>query len=92
MLTYNQFLLNVCTVLEPLHKLLRTDVEWEWMMELDRAFKTTKEMLKAKPLLNHYGLSNPLLGLLGADHPSQVISPRRVLGLLHLRHGVSTGS
>ena len=62
MLTYyNRFLPNVSTVLEPLHELLRTGVEWEWNTERDRAFKATKEMLEAAPVLTHYDLSKPMV-------------------------------
>ena len=56
---YNRFLPNVSTVMEPLHELLWTGVEWEWTTERDRAFKTTKEMLKAASVLTHYNQSKP---------------------------------
>ena len=53
MLTYyNRFLPNVSTV-------LWTGMEWEWTTEHDRAFKTTKEMLKAASVLTHYNPSKP---------------------------------
>ena len=54
---YNWFLPNVSTVLNLLHELLRMGVEWEGTAERDGAFKTTKEKLKAAPVLTHYAHS-----------------------------------
>ena len=42
------------------NRLLNT-VEWEWNTERDRAFKATKEMLQAAPVLTHYDPSKPMV-------------------------------
>ena len=36
-------------------------MEWEWTTEHDVAFKSTKEMLKAAPVLTHYDPSKPMV-------------------------------
>ena len=60
MLTYyNRFLPHGSTVLELLHELLRSGVEWN--TERDRAFKATKEMLEAARVLTHYDPSKPMV-------------------------------
>ena len=58
---YNRFLPNMVMVLEPLQELLQTGVVWEFETGCDRAFKTTKKMLKAAHVLTHYDPSKPMV-------------------------------
>ena len=62
MLTYyNRFMPNVSTVLEPLHELLRSGVEWEWTEEREKAFQESKRMLRDSPVLTHYDPKKPIV-------------------------------
>lgn len=58
---YNKFLPNLSTTLEPLHRLLRKGVEWEWKTKQQEAFTKVKTLLKSAPVLVHYDASQPLI-------------------------------
>ena len=51
----------MATVTEPLHKLLRKDVHWQWGGDCEVAFSRIKEMLCNAPLLMHFDPSRPIV-------------------------------
>ena len=51
---YHRFLLDVATVLEPLHQLLRKGKKWKWLKEQQTAFDKAKELLQSADLLVHF--------------------------------------
>ena len=62
MLNYHhQFLPNIATTLEPLHKLLRQGTPWQWKQEQQKAFESAKELLQSADLLVHFDLAKPLI-------------------------------
>ena len=58
---YHRHLRNLADKLEPLHKLLRKRVEWEWGEEQGKAFVEVKEMLTSPEFLIHYDPSLPII-------------------------------
>ncbi len=55
MLTYYQnYLPSLATIADPIHRLLRKDVKWEWGSEQGEAFREAKKMLSEAPLLVHF--------------------------------------
>ena len=58
---HGKFLLNLSTLLAPLHQLLGKDVSWKWSSEQESAFQTSKGLLTSSKLLVHF---NPQLALL----------------------------
>ncbi len=55
MLTYYQnYLPSLATIAEPIHRLLRKDVKWEWESTQKEAFLKAKKMLSEAPLLVHF--------------------------------------
>ena len=58
---YHRHLRNLADKLEPLHKLLRKRVEWEWGEEQEKAFVEVKEMLTSPEFLIHYDPSLPII-------------------------------
>ena len=58
---YDKFLPNLSTVLEPLHKLLRKNVEFKWSDKQETAFKKCKVLLQTSPVLCHYDPTKPLI-------------------------------
>ena len=51
---YHRHFRNFAEVLEPLHKLLRKDVKWEWGDEQNIAFQKAKNILCESSYLVHY--------------------------------------
>ena len=51
---YQNYLPALSTIAEPIHRLLRKSVEWNWGGNQKDAFKTVKKMLSEAPLLVHY--------------------------------------
>jgi len=51
---YHQFLPDLATVLNPLHRLLQKNVKWHWSSECKQAFKECKNQLTSESLLVHY--------------------------------------
>ena len=68
---FGRFIPNCSTLLHPLNRLLRKDVEFEWSEECDQAFQKAKEYLMTDPVMAHYDVSLPLL--LECDASSQGI-------------------
>jgi len=58
---YGKFLLNLSTVLAPLHKLLQSHTRWFWNAEQSKAFKDAKDLLHLPRVLAHYDNSKPLV-------------------------------
>ena len=58
---YHRHLRTLADKLEPLHKLLRNRVEWEWGEEQEKALVEVKEMLTSPEFLIHYDPSLPIL-------------------------------
>ena len=56
---YHQFLPNIATTLEPLHKLLRQGTPWQ--QEQQKAFESAKELLQSADLLVHFHPAKPLI-------------------------------
>ena len=44
--------------MEPLRRLTRKDVEWQWAEEQDKSFEEVKKLVTAAPILSNYILSN----------------------------------
>ena len=57
---YSKFLLNLSTIIEPLHNLTRKGVNWERNHEQKATFDTLKEMLSGNSVLAHFDPSLPL--------------------------------
>ena len=51
---YAKFLPNLSTVLAPLYKLLKTEEQWKWGTQQERAFKESKKLLLSLQLLVHF--------------------------------------
>ena len=57
---YYSFLPGLATTLEPLHKLLQKDVQWEWNEDCQKAYDACKDGLTSDSLLVHYDLNREL--------------------------------
>jgi len=51
---YHQYLPDLATVLNPLHRQLQKNVKWHWSSECKQAFKECKNQLTRETLLVHY--------------------------------------
>ena len=49
-----KFLPHVADVMEPLRRLTRKDVEWQWAEEQDKSFEEVKKLVTAAPILSYY--------------------------------------
>lgn len=58
---YNRFLPNLSTLLAPLHKLLRKDIQWSWQEEQERAFEESKRLMQSSEVLVHYDSHKDLI-------------------------------
>ncbi|KAI7806716.1 hypothetical protein IRJ41_010699 [Triplophysa rosa] len=58
---YNRFLPNLSTLLAPLHRLLKKEVNWSWKEEQEKAFKKSKELLQSNRVLVHYDEKKDLI-------------------------------
>ena len=58
---YHKYLSDFATLTEPLHRLLRDGVQWDWNSDCRRVFKQIKEMLSKAPLLVHFDSRKPIL-------------------------------
>jgi hypothetical protein len=48
---FRKFLKDYARIVEPLTKLTRRDVKWQWKAEQEQTFQTVKEMLTSRPVL-----------------------------------------
>ena len=51
---YAKFLPNLATVLAPLYTLLKSDEQWKWGRQQERAFQESKKLLLSSQLLVHF--------------------------------------
>ena len=58
---YHRHLPNLADKLEPLHKLLRKKVEWEWKEDQEEAFAEVKRMLTNPEFLIHFDPELPIV-------------------------------
>ena len=58
---YHRHFKNSASFLEPLHKLVRKHVQWEWRVDQDNEFRKIKEMLSGSNLLVHYDKNKSLV-------------------------------
>lgn len=58
---YGKFISNLSTILYPLHKLLRKNVNWAWSSECDDSFKKIKKAISGSKVLAHYDPELPLV-------------------------------
>lgn len=58
---YAKFIPNLSTILYPLHRLLRKNVEWIWNKDCDTAFQDIKNVVLSKNVLVHYDPNLPLV-------------------------------
>ena len=58
---YSKFLSNLSTILHPLHKLLRKNVNWKWGLDQARAFAVSKKLLTSDSFLTHFDSSISLI-------------------------------
>ena len=77
---YNKFLPNAASVLEPLHYLLRKDVQWEWKAPQEKAFNAIKDLLSSSKVLTHFDPHKPLVLTVDA-------SPHGIGAILSHREG-----
>ena len=49
-----KFLPHLADVMEPLRRLTRKDVEWQWAEEQDKLFDEVKKLMTAAPILSYY--------------------------------------
>ena len=62
---YSKFISNLSSLLNPLHRLLRTQQQWNWSEDCQKAFMEVKQCLTQAPVLAHYDPRLPLV--LAAD-------------------------
>ena len=55
-----KFLPHLAEAMEPIRRLTRKDIRWQWAEEQERAFKKVKAMVVESPVLSYY---NPVLPL-----------------------------
>ena len=55
-----KFLPHLAEAMEPIRRLTRKDIRWQWAEEQERAFKKVKAMIVESPVLSYY---NPVLPL-----------------------------
>ncbi len=54
---YSKFLPNISTTLEPLYRLTKKEVPWQWGTEEQTAFQNTKDLLGSDTVLAHFDTS-----------------------------------
>ena len=60
-ITYlSQFLPQLSTMCEPLRSLTHQDVEWEWSITEQEAFKQTCQIVSSAPVLKYYDIKQEL--------------------------------
>ena len=57
---YSKFLPNLATITEPLHRLTKTGVPWNWGTQQAGAFQSLKDLLGADTVLAHFDPSLPI--------------------------------
>lgn len=57
---YGRFMPNQSTVLAPLYRLLKDQIEWEWKRPEQKAFEQCKDLLTSDKVLVHYNPDLPL--------------------------------
>lgn len=57
---YGRFVPNLSTLLEPLYKLLRSDVEFKWNDDCQKAFLKSKQAISSDQILTHFDPNLPL--------------------------------
>ena len=62
---YAKFIMNLSTILHPLHRLLQAGQAWFWSITFEKAFQSAKQQLVAAPVLAHYDSKMPIV--LAAD-------------------------
>lgn len=65
---YRRFVPGFGTMMAPLTKLLRKDVNWEWCESQNAAFETVKQVLTTKPLLRYPNFQLPFRVVTDASH------------------------
>jgi transposase InsO family protein len=58
---YRRFIKHLATVSEPIQKLVRNDIKWEWTIECQQAFEQIKELLTKSPVLRSPDFSRPFI-------------------------------
>ena len=58
---YNNYLKDLATVCEPLHRLMRKAIDWKWSNDCQKAFEQIKQSLCEAPILVHFDPSKPIL-------------------------------
>ena len=74
-----KFMPNLSQLTSPLRKLTRTDVEWSWGEEQDKAFERIKQVAASAPLLKYYSVED--------DVTLQCDASQNGLGAALLQHG-----
>ncbi|CAL8136112.1 unnamed protein product [Orchesella dallaii] len=57
---YGKFVHNFADFCEPLYKLTRSNVEWQWTKSCDRAFERVKQVLSSSETLVHFDPQLPI--------------------------------
>lgn len=58
---YNRFIPRSATLLQPLNKLLRKGVKWQWGTECQQALDEVKRIISSSEVLVHYSTEKPLV-------------------------------
>ena len=58
---YNRYLPNLSDIIEPLHRLLRKGIPYQWKSDQEKAFVASKSLLSNAPLLTHYDPNQPII-------------------------------
>ena len=57
---YGKFLPNLSSWLHPLNRLLKSNVQWKWSPECQKAFVHAKSQLALAPILAHYDVEQKI--------------------------------
>ena len=55
-----KFLPKLSEVMEPIRRLTRKDIQWQWSTEQDKAFQNVQKLVTEAPILSYYDPSNEL--------------------------------
>ena len=56
-----RYIPDLSTVLQPLNKLLGSDIEWTWDVAQVEAYRKVKELVSSAPILTYYDPEKPIV-------------------------------
>ena len=57
---YSKFLPDLSSTIHPLNNMLKKNLPWNWTIDCERAFRTSKEQLSSYNVLVHYDMNLPV--------------------------------